>query len=88
MEPVIERNSIPNLLESLSRDYRIVAPQERNGEIVFDNLGDHESMLLKDRDNPHIISPSSASRLSLASMLSLALLPTFQQIPRFPKACL
>lgn len=46
MEPVIERKNIPNLLEALSRDYRIIAPQERNGEVVFDDLKDDESLVL------------------------------------------
>lgn len=45
MEPVIERSRIPNLLDTLSRDYRIVAPRERNGEILFDDLKDYESMV-------------------------------------------
>jgi len=44
METVIERNSIPCLLHALAGKYRIVAPLDKNGEVVFADLKDYENL--------------------------------------------
>lgn len=46
MELFVERKNIPTLLGSLSAEYRIVAPRERNGEVLFDDLKDYENVVL------------------------------------------
>lgn len=46
MELVIEKKNILTLLDTLSKRYRIVAPRERNGEVIFDDLKDPESLVL------------------------------------------
>jgi sulfhydrogenase subunit beta (sulfur reductase) len=45
MDLVLEKDNIAGLLVTLSRDHRIVAPLERNGEIVFADLKDYESLV-------------------------------------------
>ena len=46
MEPLIEKDNIFKLLDTLSRSYRIIAPLERNGEVIFADLKDYESLVL------------------------------------------
>jgi formate hydrogenlyase subunit 6/NADH:ubiquinone oxidoreductase subunit I len=46
METVIEKGDIPKLLRKLSRRFRVIAPQERNGETVLDDLADPSSLLM------------------------------------------
>lgn len=46
MEPVVERGNILLLLNALSSNHRIVAPVERNGQVLFADLKDYESLVL------------------------------------------
>lgn len=45
MEPVIEKDDISKLLDALSGNYRIIAPLERNGEVLFADRKDYESLV-------------------------------------------
>ena len=45
MEPVIARDDIAKLLDTLSRDHRIIAPLERNGVVLLADLKDYESLI-------------------------------------------
>ena len=45
MESVIGKNNISSLLAILSKNHRIVAPLERNGEVLFADLKDYETLV-------------------------------------------